>query len=68
MDFLANEWSDLREAAQYKIAYRGAGGVAQSHADQVWAGQSRGWRAKLTLADTCADAWRWQSNNPNGYK
>ena len=27
-----------------------------------------GWEAKLSLEDMCADAWRWQKNNPRGYR
>jgi UDP-glucose 4-epimerase len=26
-----------------------------------------GWRAERDLSVMCADAWRWQSSNPNGY-
>ena len=25
------------------------------------------WTAQKSIADACADAWRWQRNNPNGY-
>ena len=34
---------------------------------QDLAQQLLGWRATHTLADMCADAWRWQSGNPDGY-
>ncbi|MBE9477596.1 MAG: UDP-glucose 4-epimerase, partial [Proteobacteria bacterium] len=27
-----------------------------------------GWQAKRDLADMCASAWKWQSQNPDGYK
>ena len=26
------------------------------------------WTARRTLKDMCADAWRWQQNNPCGYE
>jgi UDP-glucose 4-epimerase len=26
------------------------------------------WRATRSLADMCADHWRWQSENPEGYR
>ena len=26
------------------------------------------WSAKRGITEMCTDAWRWQSNNPNGYK
>ena len=27
-----------------------------------------GWEAKRGIKEMCADSWRWQSNNPNGYE
>jgi UDP-glucose 4-epimerase len=27
-----------------------------------------GWQAELGVVDMCRDTWRWQKNNPNGYK
>ena len=51
----------------YKIAPRRAGDVAQCYADPALAERLLGWSATHTLADMCADAWRWQSNNPKGY-
>jgi len=51
----------------YQIAPRRAGDVAQCYADSELAHEILGWRATHTLADMCADTWRWQSNNPNGY-
>ena len=26
-----------------------------------------GWTAQKTVADACADSWRWQNANPEGY-
>ncbi len=52
----------------YQIAPRRAGDVAQCYADATRAQRLLGWRAELTLADMCADAWRWQSRNPDGYR
>lgn len=50
-----------------KFAPRRAGDVAQCFADSTLAQELLGWRAKHTLAEMCTDAWRWQSNNPDGY-
>jgi UDP-glucose 4-epimerase len=36
-------------------------------ADPRRANTELGWRAERSLDDMCADAWRWQSNNPTGY-
>jgi len=51
----------------FQFAPRRAGDVAQCYADAKLAQDLLCWRAKHTLADMCTDAWRWQSNNPDGY-
>jgi UDP-glucose 4-epimerase len=51
----------------YQIVARRAGDVAQCWADAARAEQELGWRAEYDLARMCADAWRWQSGNPEGY-
>ena len=51
----------------YEIVARRAGDVAQCWADPARAAQDLGWRAIHNLPRMCADAWRWQSNNPDGY-
>ncbi|MFN3751908.1 MAG: UDP-glucose 4-epimerase GalE [Thiobacillus sp.] len=51
----------------YKIVARRAGDVAQCWADPSRAAADLGWRAEYDLARMCADAWRWQSGNPDGY-
>lgn len=52
----------------YQMAPRRPGDVAQCYADPALAHRLLGWSAKRSLADMCADAWRWQSGNPDGYK
>ena len=52
----------------YRIAPRRPGDVAQCYADPALAQSLLGWRAQHSLADMCADAWRWQSGNPEGYR
>ena len=52
----------------YKIAPRRPGDVAQCYADPSLAEALLGWRATRSLEDMCADAWRWQSRNPDGYR
>ncbi|NWF57331.1 MAG: UDP-glucose 4-epimerase GalE [Syntrophaceae bacterium] len=51
----------------YKIVGRRPGDVAVSFADPSLAGRELGWKAERGLEEMCADAWRWQSNNPGGY-
>jgi UDP-glucose 4-epimerase len=51
----------------YEIAPRRAGDVASCWADPAHAEHALGWRAQRSLDQMCADVWRWQSMNPNGY-
>jgi len=51
----------------YRIAPRRAGDIAECWADTTKARQELGWQARRTLQDMVTDAWRWQSNNPQGY-
>lgn len=52
----------------YEIMPRRDGDIAEIYADPKRAHETLGWRAEKTLEDMCADHWRWQSGNPNGYK
>jgi UDP-glucose 4-epimerase len=51
----------------YKIVERRPGDVAASYADPTRAQAELGWQAVRGLLEMCADTWRWQSANPNGY-
>jgi UDP-glucose 4-epimerase len=51
----------------YEIVARRPGDVAASYADPTRAHTELGWYATRTVDDMCADAWRWQSQNPQGY-
>lgn len=52
----------------YKLVDRRPGDIACCYADPAYAEQELGWRAELGLEDMMADAWRWQSQNPDGYR
>ena len=52
----------------YAIVERRPGDVARCYADPSKAKELLGWQAEKTLDDMCRDSWRWQSNNPNGYR
>jgi UDP-glucose 4-epimerase len=54
-------------ALPYQVVGRRAGDVSASYADPGRANTELGWAATRTIDDMCADAWRWQSKNPNGY-
>jgi UDP-glucose 4-epimerase len=51
----------------YEIVARRPGDVAASYADPRYAEKALGWKAERGLDQMCADAWRWQSQNPKGY-
>ncbi len=55
-------------AIPYQIVRRRPGDVALTYADPSKANRELGWRAVRGLDEMCADVWRWQSNNPNGYE
>lgn len=49
------------------FAPRRPGDTAECWADPSEAHRILGWRATRSLRDMCADAWRWQQQNPGGY-
>ena len=51
----------------YRIVDRRSGDIAQCYADPSLARQELGWQATRDLGEMCADSWRWQSANPQGY-
>ena len=52
----------------YEIKPRRAGDIDMCYADPTKAARVLGWKAKRGLDEMCRDTWRWQSQNPNGYK
>ena len=52
----------------FKIVGRRSGDAASCYADPAMAKRELGWQAELDLERMTADAWRWQSRNPNGYR
>ena len=51
----------------YRIAARRPGDIAACYADPKLAFDLLGWRAERGLDAMCADTWRWQSANPQGF-
>jgi UDP-glucose 4-epimerase len=52
----------------YSFAPRRAGDIATCYADPTFSRELLGWQACRTLDDMCADTWRWQSQNPDGFE
>ncbi|GAA3596402.1 UDP-glucose 4-epimerase GalE [Agrococcus terreus] len=55
-------------ALPHEVVARRPGDAAVSTADPSLAHERLGWRAARSLEDAAADAWRWQSANPRGYR
>ena len=62
----------FEKAAGKKVPYRIAGprpaDIAQCFADPSLAKRELAWEAVRGIEEMCADAWRWQSANPDGYE
>ncbi len=52
----------------YKLVDRRPGDIAECWADPSRAREELNWQAEKGLEDIMADAWRWQSSNPEGYR
>ncbi len=52
----------------YEIKPRRAGDIAVCYADSSKAKKELGWSASRGIEEMCADSWRWQSNNPDGFE
>ena len=55
------------KAIPRKVVGRRPGDIASCYADASKAQAELHWQAKKTLRQACADSWRWQSKNPDGY-
>ncbi|MBE1874934.1 UDP-glucose 4-epimerase GalE [Myceligenerans pegani] len=51
----------------YEVGPRRPGDLAAFWSDPSRANAELGWRATRTIDEICADTWRWQSANPQGY-
>jgi UDP-glucose 4-epimerase len=51
----------------YDIVARRPGDIDACYADPALARSAIGWTATRDLDAMCADSWRWQSMNPNGF-
>ena len=51
----------------YRVTARRPGDIATCYADPAHAAAVLGWRATRDIGQMCADHWRWQAGNPEGY-
>jgi UDP-glucose 4-epimerase len=52
----------------HRITARRPGDIAACWADASAAARLLGWKTERSAEQACADGWRWQSRNPNGYR
>lgn len=52
----------------YSIKPRRAGDIATCYCDPAKAKAELGWEAKFGIEEMCRDSWKWQKQNPDGYK
>ena len=52
----------------YVMDPRRPGDIAACYADPQKAWEEMGWKAQYGIEEMCASSWKWQSQNPNGYK
>ncbi|MFJ2455548.1 UDP-glucose 4-epimerase GalE [Pseudomonas protegens] len=52
----------------YTLSPRRQGDIAQCWSDPSKALHDLGWKAERGLKEMMEDTWRWQSNNPDGYR
>ena len=55
------------KSVPYRLAPRRPGDVAACWADPSLAAETIGWHARRDVDAMCADTWRWQTANPDGY-
>ena len=52
----------------YSIQPRRPGDIATCYSDPSKAKRELDWEAEFGIEEMCADAWRWQKNNPEGFR
>lgn len=52
----------------YQFVERRPGDIGMCYADPTKAENELGWKTKYGIKEMCEDSWRWQKNNPHGYK
>ena len=62
---------DFEKACGHEIPYeikdRRPGDIATCYCDPTKAKNELGWIAENSIEEMCADAWKWQTMNPDGY-
>jgi UDP-glucose 4-epimerase len=67
LEMLAAASAAVGRPVPYQVVGRRAGDAPVVYADPSRANAELGWRATRTIAEMCADQWRWQSTHPYGF-
>jgi UDP-glucose 4-epimerase len=67
LDIVKNFEAATGLAIPYTVDPRRPGDIATCYAGVGKAKAELGWEAQYGIKEMCADAWRWQSQNPKGY-
>ena len=67
LEVIAEASRAVGRSIPYEIAARRPGDAAAIWADAALAKKRLNWSTTLGLKEMCADHWRWQKQNPNGY-
>lgn len=68
MEIVENMGKASGKKVPYKIAPRRSGDAAQVVANPGKANRELLWKAQFDVKQMCEDAWKWQSQNPEGYE
>lgn len=52
----------------YQVDPRRDGDIAECYADPALAEAELGFKAQFSIDEMCRDSWKWQKNNPDGYR
>ncbi len=68
LEMIAAYEKACKKKIPYIIKDRRPGDIATCYADPTYAKEELGFEAQRNLEEMCEDAYRWQENNPNGYR
>ncbi|MFK8019242.1 MAG: UDP-glucose 4-epimerase GalE [Pseudomonadales bacterium] len=68
LDMIKAFEAETGKTIKYKISDRRPGDIATCYADASLAKQELDWEATRSVNDMVRDTWKWQSENPSGYK
>ena len=68
LEIIQNMEKAVGRPIPYRIVERRPGDIAACYSDPAKAKAELGWEAELGITEMCEDAWRWQSQHPNGFE